>query len=134
MRDFAAATGADGVTLWRAEETELVAIANPLEPSIVGLRQPLDRGLISRVYLTGQAILEQMLQENVGHDRSIDSTLGTRGIAMMAAPVEASDGNDGGVVSAVLLESHQGPANFSLAGLDRLTALARTLSSEWSRP
>ena len=54
MRDFAAATGADGVTLWRAEETELVAIANPLEPSIVGLRQPLDRGLISQVYLTGR--------------------------------------------------------------------------------
>ena len=134
MRDFAAATGADGVTLWRVEEDALVAIANPLEPSIVGLRQPLDRGLISRVYLTGQSILEQTLQDNADHDRSIDSTLGTRGIAMMAAPVDPSDGNDGGVVSAVLLDRHQGPADFSLAGLDRLTVLARTLSSEWSRP
>jgi hypothetical protein len=134
MRDFAAATGADGVTLWRVEENALVAVANPLEPSIIGLRQPLDRGLISRVHLTGQAILEQTLQDNADHDRSIDSTLGTRGIAMMAAPVEASGGNDGGVVSAVLLEHHQGTADFSLAGLNRLVVLARTLSSEWSRP
>jgi hypothetical protein len=134
MRDFAAATGADGVTLWRAEADALVAIANPLEPSIVGLRQPLDRGLISRVYLTGQAILEQMLQENPGHDRSIDSSMGTRGTAMMAAPLEAGEGDDGGVISAVLLEHHQGPADFSLHGLEQLTALARTLSSGWTRP
>jgi len=134
MRDFATATGADGVTLWRAEEDALVAIANPLEPSIVGLRQPLDRGLISRVYLTGQAILEQMLQENPVHDRSIDSSMGTRGTAMMAAPLEADEGDDGGVVSAVLLEHHQGPADFSLQGLEQLTALARALSSGWTRP
>ena len=134
MRDFATVTGADGVTLWRAEDGALVAIANPLEPSIVGLRQPLDRGLISRVYLTGQPILEQMLQENPGHDRTIDTSMGTRGTAMMAAPLEAGEGDDGGVISAVLLEHHQGPADFSLHGLEQLAALARTLSSGWTRP
>jgi phage tail protein X len=134
MRDFATVTGADGVTLWRAEDGALVAIANPLEPSMVGQRQPLDRGLISRVYLTGQAILEQMLQENPGHDRSIDTSMGTRGTAMMAAPLEAGEGDDGGVISAVLLEHHQGPADFSLHGLEQLAALARTLSSGWTRP
>jgi hypothetical protein len=134
MRDFATVTGADGVTLWRAEDGALVAIANPLEPSIVGLRQPLDRGLISRVYLTGQPILEQMLQENPVHDRTIDTSMGTRGTAMMAAPLEAGEGDDGGVISAVLLEHHQGPADFSLHGLEQLAALARTLSSGWTRP
>lgn len=132
MSDFARATGADGITLWKAEDGQLVAVANPLEPAIVGLRQPLDRGLISRVYLTGQAILEQALKEQPGHDPAIDRALGTRGLALMAAPVEGiTAGDEGGVLSAVLLEGTRRDADFSLASLARLSSLARDLARGW---
>ncbi len=132
MREFARDTGADGITLWKAEEGQLIAIANPLEPAIIGMRQPLDRGLVSRVYLTGQAILEQTLKDQPHHDPTIDEALGTRGAAMMAAPVEApAAGVEGGVISAVVLEGSRLAADFTFASLGRLSLLARELAKQW---
>ncbi len=120
MRAFAEDANADGVTLWKEESGNLVATANPLEPDIVGMRQPLGSGLISRVYLTGQAILEEELPSHPSHDPVIDRRLGRKCRAMMAAPVEA--GENGGVVSAVIFEDS--PGGFSLKNLGELADLA----------
>ncbi len=125
LRDFARESGADGVTLWKARDAHLAAVANPLEPGITGIRQPLDSGLVSQVYLTGQAILEEKLAEHPAHDPAIDRILGKRCRSLMAAPVEAGDG--GGVVSAVVFDGR--PHGFVFADLGKLVALARRLGN-----
>lgn len=127
LSDFARDVGADGVTVWGAEAGCLVALANPFEPRIIGLRQPLGSGLISRCFHTGQAILEENLPAHPGHDPTIDRLLGRRCAAMMAAPFESADG--GGVVSAVVYEGGRPGAGFNLAGLKQLGAFARNFAA-----
>jgi hypothetical protein len=112
--------------LWRVEEEFLVAVANPDEPRIIGIRQPLQRGLISRVYHTGQAILEEDLAAHPNHDPTVDTLLGRRCAAMMAAPFESEDG--GGVVSAVLYTDGRPGEGFDLAGLKKLGAFTRQVA------
>lgn len=133
MLEFAREIGADGITLWEAEDDHLVAIANPMEPAMIGMRQPLDRGLISQVYLTGQAIVEDSLKEQPAHDPAIDTQLGTHGVAMMAAPVPGRQDEDhAGVLSAVVFHGNPARSDFSLANLSRLAALARELAGAWN--
>jgi hypothetical protein len=126
LSDFARSVGADGITLWRVEEAFLVAVANPDEPRILGIRQPLQRGLISRVYHTGQAILEENLAAHPNHDPTVDTLLGRRCAAMMAAPFESDQG--GGVVSAVLYTDGRPGDGFDLDGLKRLGTVAWQLA------
>lgn len=125
LAELAPRIDADGVTCWLAEADELVAIANPLEPEIVGLRQPLQRGLISQVLLTGQAILESDLSRHPDHDPAVDQTLRRRCQSMMAAPCRLGDRE--GVISAVRHEGHDG--SFSLEALRLLSAAAHAISS-----
>ena len=116
---------ADGVTLWRMERGELVALANPLEPDIVGMRQPVGRGIISQAYLTGQAILDTDPAANPHHDPAIDSRTGRQCRMIMAAPVVLPDGD--GVVSAVSWHEREG--EFGLEDLAKLSALAMDLGT-----
>ncbi|MCW1925173.1 hypothetical protein OKA05_21615 [Luteolibacter arcticus] len=133
MLEFAREIGANGITLWIAEDDHLVAIANPMEPGMIGMRQPLDRGLISKVHLTGQAILEDSLKDQPGHDPAIDARLGTHGVAMMAVPVRDSlNEAHEGVLSTVVFHGNLEPRDFSLASLSRLSALARELANAWN--
>lgn len=125
MSDFARDSGADGVTLWMAEDGQLAAVANPLEPEVVGLRQPLGSGLISQVYLTGQAILAEDLGADPAHDPTVDRRVGKRCRSMVAAPFES--GEAGGVVSAVVFETS--PRAFTFAELGKVAALAREISN-----
>jgi hypothetical protein len=137
IEEFAGAIHADGITVWLAGPGFLEAVANPLEPEIIGMRQPTDRGLISQVYLTGQAILEHSLAANPLHDPVIDRQLGRSCRAMMAAPLEFDEAHrlgQGGVVSAVVWRDDNRLTGFSLDGLNRLAALARTIVSEWNDP
>ena len=125
MNDFARDSGADGVTLWVAEDGQLAAVANPLEPEVVGIRQPLGSGLISQVYLTGQAILAEDLGADPAHDPTVDRRLGKRCRAMVAAPLE--DGAAGGVISAVVFETSS--RGFAFADLGKVAALAREIGN-----
>lgn len=124
LATFAAEARADGVTLWVAEGQDLVAISNPLEPEVPGLRQPLSHGIISQVYLTGIGMTERAPTSNPAHDDSVDRHLGKRTAAIMAAPVAFGPHGGDGVISAV---RHQGgqPGPF---GLDDLSALERLAS------
>ena len=123
LKSFAESTRADGVTLWRGENDVLVAIANPLEPELPGTLQSLGIGLISQVYLTGQAILEDDLSTHPAHDPGVDRRTGKTCRTMMAAPVDGGDA--GGVVSAVIFDSS--PRGFAFADLAKLNLLARNL-------
>ena len=130
LRSFAAEVHADGVTLWSMETGELVALANPLEPDIVGMRQPVGRGIISQAYLTGQAILETDPAANPHHDPAIDNHTGRPCRMIMAAPVVLPDGD--GVVSAVRWQERAGEfglGEFGLGDLAKLSALAMELGT-----
>lgn len=125
LRDLADRIAADGVTLWVAGENSLLAVANPLEPEIVGLVQPLAAGLISQAFLTGQAMLEVHPAGQPAHDPSIDRTLGKQCRELMAAPLEA--GPIDGVISAVKLAGT--PGSFALGDLHDLVAAARRIET-----
>lgn len=120
----AAQLGADGVTLWISEGDHLRAVANPLESDIVGLRQPIRKGIISEVFLTGQGIAESFPSSNPMHDPTIDSRLQRRCTEIMAVPVASADWE--GVVSAV---SHSDRIRFGRSGLATLGKLAKEISS-----
>lgn len=122
----AAATqlGADGITLWISEGDHLKAVANPLESDIVGLRQPIAKGIISEVFLTGQGIVESSPAANPMHDPTIDSRLQRRCTEIMAVPVASADWE--GVVSAVC---HSDGIRFGRSGLATLGKLAKEISS-----
>jgi hypothetical protein len=126
LADFAAGSRIDGVTLWVAQGTELVATCNPLEPAVPGLRQPLARGIISQVYLTGIGMIESAPAANPAHDATVDRHLGKRTTAIMAAPVDFGPHGDG-VLSAVRHEGGQ-PGHFGLADLAALERLAASLA------
>lgn len=126
LAGFAAERAADGITLWLAEKDSLVAVANPLEPQMVGLRQPIRFGLVSQVYLTGQAMLEESPATNPRHDATIDRRIGKSCAVIMAVPVNLPGGD--GVISAV---RHEGAA--AAFTLDDLAALVR-LAVDFGRP
>lgn len=137
LAEFAGGIHADGITVWLADGGFLEAVANPLEPEIIGMRQTTDRGLISQVYLTGQAILEHSLLGNPLHDPVIDQQLGRSCRAMMVAPLEFDEEHrhgQGGVVSAVVWKDDTALSGFSLDGLNQLTSLARSLVRHWDDP
>ncbi len=131
LATFAAEARADGVTLWVAEELDLVATCNPIEPEVPGMRQPLERGIISQVYLTGIGMIERAPASNPAHDDTVDRHLGKRTAAIMAAPVSFGQHGGDGVLSAVRHHGGQ-PGAFDLDDLSALERLAATVSGRAS--
>ena len=117
---------ADGVTLWLADGDDLLATANPMEPDVPGLRQPLARGIISQVYLTGMGMIESAPSAHPAHDNRVDMRLGKRTTAIMAVPVDLGPEGDG-VLSAVRHAGGRGGA-FDLAALAMLERVAADLT------
>ncbi|MEM7313771.1 MAG: GAF domain-containing protein [Planctomycetota bacterium] len=84
--------GADEGTLWIADldESRLVPIFNsgPESESFVDkFRQPLDRGVVSMVFHSGQPFCENEVFKNSGHDDTVDKELGQVTAAMIALPL-----------------------------------------------
>jgi hypothetical protein len=130
LAGFADESDADGITLWQAVGQHLVALVNPLENELPGMRQPIRSGIISQVYLTGQAILDEAPRENPRHDPAIDNMTGRNCIAMMAAPVRLPDAVGGdGVVSVVKTKGGRGSRRFTLEQLAGLSRLAEKISA-----
>lgn len=129
----AARIHADGLTIWLAgADGCLVAVCNPLEAEIVGLRQPVRSGLISQVYLTGQAIIEADPAGNPAHDPTIDLRTGRRCRTVMAVPWAGEHGREG-VISAVLFADGGGGGCFGLPELAQLVELGRTIGNGGGR-
>ena len=107
MIDGFRAAGADEGTVWLANLTsrELVPVMNsgPEEGSFLRkFRQPLDRGVISMVFHSGQAFCENDVSGNSTHDRTIDAALAQVTAAMIAVPLFFAN-KPRGVVSCVRL-------------------------------
>jgi hypothetical protein len=99
--------GADEGMIWLADAAceYLVPVHNtgPEAKKIVGkFRQPLSEGLISMVFATERAFAESRVDQNVKHSKLLDSRLGVRTYAMIAAPLYFL-GACRGVVSCVQL-------------------------------
>jgi len=90
------------VTVWLHddEENHLLAIHNPVNPGIIGMSQPVSKGLISQVLVTGLPLLEANVSTRKEHDSTIDSLTGQKTRSLMAAPVY-SGANVIGVVSSI---------------------------------
>jgi hypothetical protein len=119
--------GASEMTCWLASGDDLEAVANPWCPALVGQRQPLSRGLISQVFVTGMPLMETEVAKRGGHDPSIDQVTGKATSAMMAAPLH-SNGDVIGILSAVQLGGDTGLAAFDRQHLNRLTTVAVALA------
>lgn len=137
--------GADEGTVWLANPAgrELIPVLNsgPDEGSFLSkFRQPLDRGVISMVFLSGQPFCENGVSRNSSHDRTIDSALSQVTEAMIAVPLFFAN-RPRGVVSCVRLGSgsfegrHLWEMQQSVAVLERLIdgrLLQHLLESDFS--
>ncbi len=100
---------ADEGTLWIVNPSapELLPVFNsgPHAADFTGrFRQPLDRGVVSLVFHSGQPYCENDVGKNQSHDRTIDETLKQVTSAMIAVPLFFGN-RPRGVVSCVRLES-----------------------------
>lgn len=135
MKELLAGLPADELTVWlhRDDEGELLAIHNPVNPKIIGLSQPVSRGLISQVLVTGLPLLEPDVRNRRDHDPSIDARTGQQTRALMAAPL--TRGADIiGVVSAVQLADGNAERAFNAADLAILERAARSLGALMEPP
>lgn len=80
--------GAVEGTLWLATpgEAVLTAAFNPRQPEMAGRRQPLASGLVSLVFVTGEAVNVSRVATDARHSPLIDLALGRETAAMMAVP------------------------------------------------
>lgn len=101
--------GADGGTLWLASagEAVLTAVFNPRQPEMNGRRQPLSSGLISLVFVTGEAVNISRVATDSRHSPLIDLAVGRATEAMMAVPFQP-DGQLRGVLTAVRFQFTDG--------------------------
>ena len=102
--DILRAISADGGTLWWRcpGEAILEAVFNPLEPEIVGKRQPLVSGIISLVLATSEPIRVDAADAHHRHSAAIDTALGKSTGSMIATPFRIRD-RVCGVLTAVRL-------------------------------
>jgi hypothetical protein len=119
---------ADELTVWqhREDEGDLLAIHNPVNPGMIGLSQPLSRGLIPQVLMTGLPLLEPDVGTRREHDPSINLRTGQTTRSLMAAPITLG-ADIVGVVSAVQLAGGTVGREFNDRDLASLERAARRL-------
>ena len=83
---------ADEGTLWIADSqaTKLLPVFNSGPEGtefVANVEQPLDRGVVSMVYHSGQPFCENEVFKNSTHDHTIDDALGQVTAAMIAVPL-----------------------------------------------
>ena len=99
--------GADEGTVWiaEAESKSLVVAFNsgPDAGRMVGkFAQPLSEGLISMVFANESPFMENALEQDARQDKTLDTLLGVKTLAMIAVPLNYLE-SCRGVVSCVLL-------------------------------
>lgn len=123
----------DEATVWLIEEDEsaLIACYNPVRSDLVGMLQPLDRGLISKSLVTGLPLLESTVSALGQHDSSIDDFTGSRTQGMMAAPLSLQ-GYHCGILSAVQLGGRpENRATLDNGKLQTLQGVAEAISTRF---
>lgn len=107
--DTLRAVGADGGTLWLPCPGEAVteAVFNPLEPEIVGKRQPLVSGIVSVVLASGEPCCAGDVRAHADYSPAIDAALQKTTRSMIAVPFELA-GAVRGVLTAVRIHRDDG--------------------------
>ncbi len=99
--------GADEGTVWIADQKqrELIPVFNSGPKAadfVANFRQPLDRGVVSMVFHSGQPLCENEVTKNSTHDHTIDDAMHQVTAAMIAVPLFFAN-HPRGVVSCVKL-------------------------------
>jgi len=92
-------------------------------------RQPLDRGIISYVYASGQPVCENAISSNPQHSPLLDQKLGISTDAMIAVPLVVN-GEMAGVITCVHTrpaESSDSPSGFDSKDLEEFEFAAACL-------
>ena len=133
LREGLRRAGADEGTLWMASRDgkELIPVFNSgPDPDcfLARVRQPLDRGVISMVYHSGQPFCENDVTKNASHDHTVDEALRQVTAAMIALPFFFG-GRRRGVLSCVRL----GHGEFEARHLSELQQSANLLErlADW---
>lgn len=127
---FLEASRLQEATLWleTTDAEHLRAVCSPCNPDLVGVRQPLGRGLISQVHLSGLPLLEPDVSQRHDHDPTVDSLTGTPTRSLLAVPI-SSDADVIGVLSGVILESAPPSSHARPEDLDDLATLAEAIGN-----
>lgn len=92
LRRSTEAAGSANSALWLVADNSLAAVLGigPHAKHFVdSYEQPLERGIISLVYVSGQAVCENAISSNPDHSPILDNKLGITSDAMIAVPVIA---------------------------------------------
>lgn len=132
---FLDSSSLDEATVWleTADTNFLEAVCSPRNPRLPGFRQPVGRGLISQVLLTGLPLLEPDVANRHDHDPTVDGLTGIRTRSLFAAPLTLG-GDVVGVLSAVILESPDGESKPNPEDLEAFAELARQVSADLPDP
>ncbi len=123
---------ADSASIWLvdAEHTRLiVSHVEPMNELMYKREQPLDKGLVSLVLGSGQAVCENRVYDNARHSKRTDEALGKITCALMAVPLYVG-GTLRGVVSCVKLKNNPedpDPDGFTAPNLGRLKRLSAAI-------
>lgn len=117
MERSAQRMGTPYLAFWLVGESFLrpVMATGELTSSFVGsFEQPLDEGLISLVFSSGQSLCAGAIQEDENHSKRLDAVLEQRTEGMVAVPVVAN-GDRVGILSAVHVTraEKEAPGTFS---------------------
>ncbi len=123
---------AQNTALWisSGEFLEPILGSGPHADHFVGkFRQPLDHGIISYVFASGQPVCENAIAANPQHSPLLDQRLGIKTDAMIAVPLVV-DGEMTGVITCVhtrLADSSEAPSGFDAADLEEFEFAAACL-------
>ena len=123
---------AENTALWLASGEYLVPIlgSGPHASHFVGeFRQPLDRGIVSYVFASGQPVCENAICSNPQHSPLLDQRLGIQTDAMIAVPLVV-DGEMAGVITCVHTrpaDSTENPSELHSADLEEFEFAAACL-------
>ena len=123
---------AQNTALWLSSGDHLDPIlgSGPHADEFVGdFRQPLDRGIISMVYASGQPVCENAIASNPQHSPLLDQRLGIQTDAMVAVPLVVM-GELAGIITCVHTrpaDSSETPREFHAADLDEFEFAAACL-------
>lgn len=123
----------EGSLWWRYENRDFLEIcynSGPQADQLVGLvQQPLDEGIVSMVYHTGEAVYTNQVDSNPDHSKQVDLQLKQTTQAMLGVPLYLGE-ETVGVVSAVILETDSN-RSFGFEDLEIMQLLAESLRSNW---
>ena len=90
------------------------------------LKPPKNKSIVGKVISTGQALIENNLEDREGFHKKIDAITGFQTLNMICAPIESLTGH--GVTGAVQILNKKENIDFTQFDLDRLIEMAKHLS------